>query len=258
MNINKKEIKEVAVDPFTWDGTSLGIISENQILAKYNLGTLEYWAITKDKYSTICIVRKCKDYTPCIVDELKPLFGLAKLGTHYARYNSRYYILIRSRMDKEKGYLTPEVFLKEYSNNIELKDKIKNIYVFRDILGIGKSNDDSIILRRSPINDEIFPISLLDKCINVEKLSDLSISTSIPETIFKRWISDDSPSRILCKMFKVHNEAMIVKKLYNLKSKMNIILKRVSDNEYIDLSDILISRISNKLQFHMEKNLKRN
>ncbi len=247
--------KKQDLNPFKWDGTSIGVITEDQILNKYVLGSLEYWDIRKDIYQTICIVRKCKDFTPCIIDELKPLFGLIKLGTHYCKYESNYIILIRSRMDIHGKNIAKEIFLSDYTTKLDenLINRIKNIYIFRDILCLGKSNDSSIILRRNMTDNDIYPISFIDTPIKLAKLIDIKLSTVIPEVTFKKWLKDDSPSKILCKMFKINNMNKVVIKLYNAKSGINKLLMRISDSQHINLSDIIISRISNKLQFHLEK-----
>ena len=269
-NINQSKNKYKNEVPFKWDGTSLGVINERQILNKYVLGKLQYWDLQLDIYRIICIIRTCRDYTPCIIDELKPLFGLIKLGTHYVKYGSIYVILIRSRINEIGKNIISETFLNElvpcemedkdiYEDvydkklNKDVENKIKEIYVFRDILCLGKSNDNSIILRRNMTEGKIFPVSLMDSSIKLDKMTDIYVSTFIPEIIFKRWLNDDSPSRILYKMLKVRGESNFVLRLYNIKTKINEILMRISGGVYINLSDVIISRISNKLQFHIEK-----
>ena len=244
--------------PFKWDGSSLGTIIQDNILDKYIIKYLEYWDILINGFHTVCIIRQYKDYTPCIIDELKPLFGLIKLGTHYARYGNNYVILIRSRMDKECKEVNAEMFLREYVGNTALFDekmvqKIKEIYVFRDLLCLAKSNDDSIILRKNITDHEILPVSIIDTSLKIHKLIDPTVSSVLPENIFNKWLTNDSPSEILSKMCRVKNENNITSILFHLKSKINVILKRTSKNEYIDLSDIIISRISNKLEFHVSK-----
>ena len=249
-------------NPFKWDGSSLGIITEKNILNKYIIKYLEYWDVLINGFHTICIIRKYKDYTPCIVDELKPLFGLIKLGTHYVKYDNSYIILIRSRINKQCKEVIGELFLYEYIGNEALFDekmvrKIKEIYIFRDFLCMGKSNDDSIILRKNTTDDEILPISIIDTSLKIDKLVDPTTPSVLSESIFTKWLTNDSPSAILSNMCRIKNESTIVLTLFHLKSKINIILKRISNDEYIDLSDIIINRICNKLEFHASKKIQK-
>ena len=178
-----------------------------------------------------------------------------KLGTHYARYRTMYVILIRSRIDINNKKILPEIFLKQYTEKLtkDTIDKIKIIYVFRDVFCLKKSNDDAIILRKCINNDSIIPVSLMDDYIKLDRLSDIRISTTIPEVSFKKWLYNDSPSQILCSMFRIDKKVLLTKKIFVIKTKMMEMLKRVSNEEYIDLSDIITSRISNKIQFHLEK-----
>jgi hypothetical protein len=249
-------------NPFIWDGSSLGTITEKNILNKYIIKYLEYWDILINGFHTICIIRKYKDYTPCIVDELKPLFGLIKLGTHYIKYDNNYIILIRSRVNKECKEVIGELFLHEYVENSGLFDekivqKIKEIYVFRDFLCMNNSNDDSIILRKNITDDDILPISIIDTSLKIDKLVDPTTPSVLSESVFNKWLTNDSPSEILTKMCRIKNENTIVLTLFHLKSKINVILNRISNNEYIDLSDIIINRICNKLEFHASKRIKK-
>lgn len=249
-------------DPFKWNGSSLGNISDSQILVKYILAGIEYWRIKIGYYETICIVRKQKDYSPCIVDELKPIFGLVKLGTHYAHHNeSAYYIiLIRSRMSQDGKNIQPEVSLKGYEGELDdsVREKIKHIYVFRDILCLSKTkksvDDGSIILRKNITDDQIFPVSFIDGSIKVAKMIDISISTYIPETIFKKWLANDSPSKLLSGMCRIKGRDSILNGVFKIKSKINDILEVTSRSERIDLSDIIIKRVTDKLEFHAAKN----
>ena len=86
--------------PFVWDGSYIGLISEQQILNRCGTcGKFEYWIFYYKGYTSACMIRFSKYYTQCLVDELKPLFGLNKIGTHYAYYKDKYAILLRARVD---------------------------------------------------------------------------------------------------------------------------------------------------------------
>ena len=253
---NKVVVLDIKMsNPFLWDGTSLGYITDSQIEEKYILDTVIYWKLRIDKFETICIARTTKDYTTCIIDELKPLFGLVKLGTHYAKYKSQYVILIRSRFNIKSKEIVNEITLENYKGDIDqfLTNKIKRIYVFRDLLCLNKSSDKSLILRQNVDNDELFIVSFFDGLLKINKLIDINRSTYLPETVFKKWMQNESPSDLLVQMLKIHSKNSINSKIFNMRPKIVKILNRISGDSMIGLADIIITRICNKLEFYAAK-----
>ncbi len=105
---------------FKWDGTDDGtdvsdIISQSDIYeAKYN--RKNYWIIQytdpvqKKQIQETCLVKNSKSSATCIVDELKPVFGLQKLGTHWCRQGGKTRILIKCATTPE-GYIKEELTL---------------------------------------------------------------------------------------------------------------------------------------------------
>ena len=290
------------LSPFTWNGTYIGILTEDNILAKFYAENSEYWNIKIGNFSTSCLIRKSKnDYTHCLVDELKPVFGLSKLGTHYAWYagdskefgtipivNSSflgpstdvvplgpstdvvplgstdslvdvkgYIILIRARVNLTgdkivSDYLLTGVTVQE---NSELYKQVRNIYIFRDLLCLNKSTDSTIALRRNEFDEAVYPVSLLDSCIKKERLLDISISTSLSEIVFNKWIKEESPRDILRVMCKIFNRDNISLRIFKLRSYIESIVKKVCEGEHTEFTDILIAKIISKLQY--KKNMKK-
>ena len=261
---------------FKWDGTELQNFGENNIIEKITSYIFEYWVIRYQECQTIVLVRKTKCYTPCLVDELKPLFGLQKLGTHYAKYGSGYVILIRSRTDLTGRNIIIESTLNNIKNikelnNDKIKDKdklgsfsvttekdnlineIKRIYVFRDLLCLSKSTDNCIAIRRTESN-ELTAICFIDSAINPRKLMDLTRSTYLPDVAFNRWFHpEESPSQILCRMCKIYKKAGLTHRVFNLRLSIEKITNQVCGNYLENLPGILCDRLSSKLQYHLNK-----
>jgi len=241
--------------PFVWNGTCLGAFNNENIISSLICDGFEYWTIQLYGHYTVAMIRKTKNYTQCLVDELKPVFGLNKLGTHYAMYKGGYVILIKARTDISGNSIVTDYLLSYTSStgsmiNKSLTDKIKDIYVFRDLLCLTKSFDSGIALRRSDKDpDVIYPVSLIDSSIKIERLSNITVSTYMPEVVFNRWIKNERPRIILTKMCKVFNKEKISTRLFRLKSEIDKIIKQVCVYEYSNLSDVIIARINNKLQF---------
>jgi hypothetical protein len=239
-----------------WDGTFLGKINKTNILQIIKFKKDTYWKIKIGEMTFHCLAKQSKNTYPCIIDELKYLFKIPKLGTHYCKINSKIYILVR--------VLTGNI----YDINVDVKlnelqyddplfmDKVRRIYAFRELLGITVSTDNSIRVRE---RYEISENNNLDDELKGE--SDLDfwdpISFREPNFNFEKSIIS---KKVLKKLF--HNQYQFLlgyvynllnfntqTKLPNGKTKCNL------KNELLKLSSIIddvITRIdkSNGLVNH--------
>ena|SRR5436190_10553497 len=239
-------------DPFKWNGTFLGKIEDDNIVQIFKYNNFEYWNIQINGYYTSCLIRKTTTYTPCIVDELKPIFGLIKLGTHYGYYKNGYVIFIRAQTDITGKYIYGDTTLGDIANEIktdtELITKIKHIYVFRDLLCLSKSTDNSIGIRRSR-QGYLYPVSLIDTNIKIEKLCNLEKSTYLPESVFNRWFVNTSPSTILKHMCKLYNRDKVSSLIFKFKSRIDTVVRNVGNQDYMDLTDVITRRLANRFQY---------
>ena len=240
-------------NPFIWDGTFLGTINDTNINKKYAVGDREYWDITINSFRIVCLIKRVKDCTSCIIDELKPLFGLEKMGSHHIKYRNNFIILYRSRLT-ENG---KEVVYEHSLNDLHLKDvlhidntilnKIRKIYVFRDLLKIGKTNDNNIIIRHSP-SGVIYPISYNESALKLEKITNFSTPSTIPEVCHKKWFRNDKYDKIfninilLCSMLNLFYKDKIQIILSKLRKDIVSVCERIMPGTYTHMADI-ISRI---------------
>jgi hypothetical protein len=172
-----------------WDGTFLGKIEKSQILEVTKFKGDTYWKL---QYSdvTVFVMAKSSEHTfACIIDELKPIFNIPKLGTHYCKLGSKIFILIRVYCINVNNILV-DVKLKELKFDDPLfNEKVKTIYAFREMLGITVSTGNSIRVRRSEIDDfkssneldYYDPISFREPNFSFEKSI---ISKSVLKTVF--------------------------------------------------------------------------
>ena len=184
--------------PFKWDGTSLGTITETSIKKKFVIGKQEFWEISLKGYSTICMVRKIKDATPCIVDEIKTLFGLCKNGSHHVKYGNFIYMIIRCRITQGNTVALEQTLdtfsLDTVKDTSGLVHSIRAIYIFRNILKLGKTNDGNILIRVT--KDGVYPISYNEPVIKPEKFIQVASRTKISEVAYKKWFRDDRYGRV--------------------------------------------------------------
>lgn len=116
-----------------WDGSDLGDITKYYIDIKPpKEGTSGSVLKLKTKYNVEkCLAWKYSNDIPLIVDELKPIFGLNKIGRHKCSIEGVKMIIAR-RENKEEN------ILKKEEGNI---DQIRECIVFRHLFGIITSSD---------------------------------------------------------------------------------------------------------------------
>ena len=268
---------------FTWDGTDVtDLISRCDIFgAKFN--RLNYWVIQPPQpgpnktnepaktipnknneptktipnktitepnelapnkiYQEICIVRSSKSTLPCVVDELKEVFGLTKLGTHWCRLNGKTYILIKCIMTPE-GDIKEEITLNILSTNNNdisqlLKLQVQEIFAFRELLGVTCSYESSIIIRKGKCG--LYPISFYEPNM-------ATIDTKvIPFTVLDKWFDETLIDNVVKRLCKIQSIDNLAKVLHNLRTEIEKIIERV-DRRAITYKSCIIDRITQRLQ----------
>jgi hypothetical protein len=91
----------------TWDGSHLGEYPRSCLLHKIQCKDsgimLQYIRLPVEEDGTslsfVCHMKRHKDvFLPCILDEIKPLFGISKIGTHRIRIGKLEYVLYKCFM----------------------------------------------------------------------------------------------------------------------------------------------------------------
>lgn len=229
---------------FTWDGTDISdIISECDIYeAKHN--KIKYWVIhsipgLNGTYNEICIVKSTKTTIPCLVDELKDVFSLPKLGTHWCRINSKYYILIKPNKTPE-GYIKEEITLNMIDIQTDLlRLQIQEVFAFRELLGVTCSFESSIIIREG--KSGVYPISYNEPNMTI---GDTKV---IPGTVLDKWFGDTTIDDVVQKLCRINNIDKLAKILHELRGKIENIIEKV-DRRSITYKNLIIDRITQRLQ----------
>lgn len=236
---------------FRWDGSDITNIISGCDIYTGNFNKLKYWIIhfnehdndhdndkigDNDHDKEICIVRTSKNTLSCLVDEIKSVFNLEKIGTHWCKINGKIYILFKCVYDKN-GYIKEETTLSNFDNILLLnKDKIQEVFVFRELLGVTCSYESSIIVRENKI-----PISFYEPNMTTE---DVKV---IPGTVLDKWFEDTSIDQVVKRLCKINNIDELPMVLYELRNKLEKIIERV-DKRAITYKDCIMNRITQRLQ----------
>lgn len=130
------------INSFPWDGTDLGeydidVIVDCVSTILENNNQIFYWRLNSKK-SEIVIAKKFKDYHEMIIDEIKPLFGIHKLGTHTIVIDKKRYTIIRPPVIYRDFTLIESQLLmlqniNESGNNLPSHYPYSEFFIFQDI-----------------------------------------------------------------------------------------------------------------------------
>jgi hypothetical protein len=130
-----------------WDGSYLGRFDKEDIISRKNMFPYNrYTVVVKMDGMSLtidCTMATASNLYPCIVDEIKPILGLVKIGTHSVRYGKTLYIMYN--MPYECRLLTEDE-AKTGEECTDLKIMVQDTYVFRLVVGLGCNFDSSIAL----------------------------------------------------------------------------------------------------------------
>lgn len=169
-----------SLDELKWDGSDLGEISS--CISEYEQHSDKVLYIYISTNTSIVPARCYRDYgiLPIILDELKPLFGIPKIGRHRATIDGRPVLLSRV---SSGGMLSLKQIPEEKSTESWIIEQVRKVYVFRWIMGMISNFDSSIGV-----------IVTHNNCLSVTSYKDTKIepskmkkTNSIPQTAIKKW-----------------------------------------------------------------------
>lgn len=231
---------------FNWDGSDVtDIISQADIYeAKYNKHI--YWIIrvinpeTNKSEKITCIVRNSKNTVPCLIDEMKTVFRLPKIGSHWCKQGGKLRILLRCLLTPE-GHIKEELTLQMIDVSTPLlKLQVQEIFTFREILGVNCSYESSIVLREG--GGGVYPVSYYDPSMTI---TDTKV---IPYTILDKWFEEDTNiDEVVKRLLRIHQLDQIGTVLYEIRTKIDEVVERV-DRNTITYKDCIMNRITERIQ----------
>lgn len=236
----------ITMNPFVWDGSDIGRLNEDELML---IGTSQktgkkYWRITIGNFHTIAMIIRSPSSLPCVIDELKSIFGLPKIGTHRCRLpDSNKCILLRVAVD-QRNNIVEEVPLDSItleSYDVPLLESIRRTLAFREALGIKKTTENNLWLRRDHTgnlcvvgsgesnvislgSDKVIKDILRERWFGVKEKP-----CPIDQTIFMTWIN-------------AYDQEGLSSKLNSIREQVNVTIHRV-DHKHIPYVSQIMTRI---------------
>jgi len=229
--------------PFKWDGSHLGRICGDNILEIFEYGGIKYWRINIAGHEEVCITRSINHNIPLICDELKPYFSLPKLGTHSVTYNSKKILLIKARLDKS-GDIIEEITIDKVdpNKNERFLQRVREIYVFREVLGLIMTRDKSIVVRWS--NEKYippYPVSFYES--DMRPYAEKEVISGVAE---RRWFKSVSQNDVLRSMLKIENNQDVMQRLGFIRNRLDEVIERI-DRDMVWIIQPIIEKLTRKM-----------
>lgn len=229
-----------------WDGTNLGELTDDNILEQLETITVSNKKLyvfrlkINDKYP-IGLGYSTENGIPCITDQLKPMFNITPAGSHFFKYKSFQYFIIRYFEDLSYYDRLSDINIDELT--VTYKLKIRRLFIYRDIIGTFPNAETNILIDKRQILD---PISLSE---NIKDATLNGIKTRLSKECVNRWLKDDeiryNLTSLDCKMINTtnfnHSEYIA-----SVKTTIQDTMLRI-DGEHISFVNAIIDRIQSRI-----------
>jgi hypothetical protein len=255
-----------------WDGEHLGNYI-GSITQKWSMEGDNYFAITLPKgwkYMgnemeqgiIYCMATNAKDAFPCIVEDIKQIFGITRRGLHRIKIDNKEYIIYYVPINI-KGDVIWETPLNrldskhELRNDKEFKNKVQRLLLFCDILSLNKTGEPMIRIR--PGADLTYiPINYNTESTIISRNDNYDYCI-ISKVLFMKWFGETASldeivkDMVGYKKIKINsvipiitNNGELTAKCAEIRNKIDKIIEKY-DGNYIWYSYFIVDKISRYL-----------
>jgi len=211
---DKPVMKTLLLPDILWDGSNLGDLDLLDIKWNIKKENRTVWIFKWKEQNIACEVVNIQNNIPCVLDEMKYIFGIPKIGTHTVTHGKKIYLLKRIRSENRS---VASIILDKSINNyiIDMNNMISNqireILVFRQVCGINPTHESKIVIREG--YDQIYPLSWEEKGITMNREDSV-----LSSTLFSKWFDDTTFYKTLHTLLKItENENSEDNEYYSLR-----------------------------------------
>lgn len=211
-----------------------GKFKQIQILEQKQINNTLFWKIIEidKKKERWVIPKKIQNILPCLIDELKPLFGLYKIGTCWCFHESKKYLLMKAKV--RKGILKEDkLFLEGKKFKEKQLYEVRKIILFRYIFSLPFPRKQNLILRRR-------------KVISCLELGFSRCENFFNQNIYSKWFENIEPSEVLRNLLEIKEERDTVEKIYMQKIQIRTITSTLDPKELNHIDKIFYKRATER------------
>ena len=257
-------MNKIVNNTLRWNGSHLGDYPKNVIVQKWKIGTINYFGLVLPPCAfpentrllsiggiIYCTWIKGNNLFPCIVEDLKSVFGLPSRGFHRIKIGRIEYILYYIPVTIDNR-LVWETALSEIESKNPLRKNesfmtnVRKTLAFCDILALSMTTEKNIRIRVGTCG-ELIPISVNGKESVLVKNTLITFGV-LSKTLFTKWFNEDvSMSNVIKEMINAvtspFTETDLTYKLSSLRRLIEDVIKRY-DNNLIWYASCILDRIS--------------
>ena len=230
-----------------WDGTHLGVYTL-PIVDIVTSGVTYYRGITLPNGIIYCTTVRTQDLFACIVEDIKPLFGLTRRGIHRITLNGFEYLLyyVPISLKNEIIWETPLNHLDarhELRKDPKFRAQVQRMIAFCDIMALCGTTESHIGIRPAA-NREYVLINTNETNTHIKKDTQYDYSI-ITKTLFAKWFGEDTSIHDVVKCM-LHHTGNVNITASKLRSEIQNIIKKY-DNNLIWYAAFIVDRASRHL-----------
>jgi hypothetical protein len=237
----------IETNPFLWDGSDIGYVSDANIRAIGDVSAFneQYWWLTKGNFGVACTLTRAATCLANIIDEIKPLFGLPKLGTHRCRReDSHYYTLTYVEVNTTNNIVErlPLSMITIPTTDL-LQCYVRRTLAFREVIGLKSSNESNLLVR----NDG----APADRVFSAGEISIIyhDHNAVVPESVKKRWFPEldrgCAVNQEILLMANVADLTQLSERVLLLRSGIEYVIDRI-DKHCIWIINTIMARFWNR------------
>lgn len=234
-----------------WDGSYLDKYNNSIIQWEYKNGYFTYMKLILNEEEIYCKGCRNDDDFPCIVDELKTVFGLKKIGSHSLKIGKYNWIIYKLPFiiedDNDKNWMNWIANFTQFNKfnkyTIEQEDEIRKWIIFRQLLGLKGVMYSSILLHTEDMIIETInekKSEFHDKNKSIDYLIYTIQKKWFPEFEFKSYVRIFLGNEYINEFNKLKQKELVVVTIYNIRNQINEIINRINSKYLIYISFVVM------------------